>query len=664
MEKNNHLSALLSSSVISFIYFVIINNLAYDGHNVVVYAGAIVMFFLTYAIAIYVGSKFKINTLLSTVIAAGYFFAGAYWLIRAYFEELYDRGFAFPTRLIRHRLPAPVYVLAMFAVIVMLCILSQRSMGFSKSRIYRTSISMFFIYIETMLLFTRNTFGEYSMEMFHINAYINSIFNVQSLTPYSMASTSIYGHYGLIYFIPVAILRLLGTNKWIAIVGAITFFGCIAYIAQTLLLNFLLENDLFFTLALICNAVMHIERNDGVYYQITPHRVLFPSLVLLFCYLYSNIKSKEKFFEVALWLLASMSVIWNFETGLVCTGIILIMTSYQACKRIQKYKISTIAVRVGYAILSFTLAYVVVNVYNLIVGGTWNDILEFIYPSGSLLRSLGFLEASAPVIENIQTVASVTDTAVAATTEYDIKSILQTTIGTPFEGYWLYIILMCGYICSKFFEAFKFKISNKDLSVLLTSFMGLGIFSYYMNRSTSSNLQIIVYEFTLVFIYVLESNAEYTPANTYQVKANPVRCITYLFGIVIASSLCISTLGDLGGRLERYMKHYYANENLEEYLWQFRDVINEFPEGDRVAIIGNDASTVAALLDTNTYVHIMDFEDMTDEGLARMHDIIEENQFPYIISIKMLDNQKAYIPEQYVVDHEFLKDIYLLKRSE
>ena len=182
---------------------------------------------------------------------------GVVWLVRAYNEELIDKGFGFPSRLLRHRIPISVYYLAIIVVSIMIIISIRRSNNVSK--IYRMSLACFFVYLESMLLVTRYVRGETSMEMYHITAYTNSIINVQSRTPYGLEATSIYGHYGILYFLPVAVLRFIGANKWMAVTITIALFGAMAYIAQTMLFNYIFKNDTFYTLAMVCNAVMHIE---------------------------------------------------------------------------------------------------------------------------------------------------------------------------------------------------------------------------------------------------------------------------------------------------------------------------------------------------------------------------------------------------------------------
>ena len=586
---------------------------------------------------------------------------GVVWLVRAYNEELIDKGFGFPSRLLRHRIPISVYYLAIIVVSIMIIISIRRSNNVSK--IYRMSLACFFVYLESMLLVTRYVRGETSMEMYHITAYTNSIINVQSRTPYGLEATSIYGHYGILYFLPVAVLRFIGANKWMAVTITIALFGAMAYIAQTMLFNYIFKNDTFYTLAMVCNAVMHIERNDGIYYQINPHRILFPSLLLLVCYWYINSKQYRRRYEAILWMLVSLSIIWNTETGIVCCGVIAVVTFYMSSCERGRYLFSSLFVKLGLAVFSVLMAYIIPNLYNIVCGGRWNTILEYIYPSGNLFKNI--IPVSS--VDVSDTVGHATST-VQASMQFDMQSILETSFGTPFEGYWLYIIVLGGFLFVNFVRLVKFDLPENDIFMAIVSFMGLGVFTYYMNRATSSNFAVVIFYLVFVLVYILETESKQcliAPINEKNLfRDNAPQKIIYLLGIVIVSVLCISSVGAMGERLERYEETYNNAEKMHDYLWHYTEILEDIPDDTTIAIVGFDANTIAALLDVNSHVHIRDFEDMTNEGLIKMQDVLEQEDFPYVMVLGLSDGQKEYIPDKYNVFYDYGDNDYLYNLAE
>ena len=61
----------------------------------------------------------------------------------------------------------------------------------------------------------------------HMNAYFNSIYNVLHGSPYTEYTTSIYGHYGILYKLP---MKLLGGDHidfilLNSLAGALTFLA-------------------------------------------------------------------------------------------------------------------------------------------------------------------------------------------------------------------------------------------------------------------------------------------------------------------------------------------------------------------------------------------------------------------------------------------------------
>ena len=114
----------------------------------------------------------------------------------------------------------------------------------------------------------------------------------------------------------------------------------------------------------------------------------------------------------------------------------------------------------------------------------------------------------------------------------------------------------------------------------------------------------------------------------------------------------------------KYEETYNNAEKMHDYLWHYTEILEDIPDDTTIAIVGFDANTIAALLDVNSHVHIMDFEDMTNEGLIKMQDVLEQEDFPYVMVLGLSDGQKEYIPDKYNVFYDYGDNDYLYNLAE
>ena len=82
-------------------------------------------------------------------------------------------------------------------------------------------------------------------------------------------------------------------------------------------------------------------------------------------------------------LIGTLAIIWNIESGIAC---ILSMVAVDFLNNFQ-WKLSVVIRKIvlaaGILVGSFILGYILVNVYNILCGGSWGNIGVFIYPLGS-----------------------------------------------------------------------------------------------------------------------------------------------------------------------------------------------------------------------------------------------------------------------------------------
>lgn len=247
---------------------------------------------------------------------------------------------------------------------------------------------------------------------------------------------------------------------------AISFFTFLSAAAFSFALTKLIKNNLVFLLtelSVATSAVMVYK--TGTYTQMIPHRYLFPALLLFWCTVVI-LDSSKKWTEYAGWALCSLSIVWNTETGLVCTlafGALCCVRQVKA--KGWNYRNIYIAFKI---ITSFIASMALVNIYNVLAGGEINSIKTFIYPIMSETYDVNNLTAGVPV-------------------------------GPQFYILEIIIFLVpISIILIKLLKNNVAEISKTDEIILLSTTMGLGLFTYYINRAAYANISISHFELLII----------------------------------------------------------------------------------------------------------------------------------------------------------------------
>ena len=128
-------------------------------------------------------------------------------------------------------------------------------------------------------MYTPNIYGRGEQgDNYHAHAYFNSVYNVYQGMPYTHNVTSIYGHYGLFFKIPMKLVH----GDFRAFVLMIAGIGTLAYICAFLVLQMLVRSRVLRILAALALTFPVLGMRGGYYWQVWPHRVIFPMLFLLY----------------------------------------------------------------------------------------------------------------------------------------------------------------------------------------------------------------------------------------------------------------------------------------------------------------------------------------------------------------------------------------------
>ena len=213
----------------------------------------------------------------------------------------------------------------------------------------------------------------------HMDAYFNSIYNVLHGSPYTENTTSIYGHYAILYKFP---LKLLGGDL-IDFILLNSLIGGLCFLAMFLALHFIVKNNLLRILGSIAMTFPVLAMRSGIYWQLWPHRILFMSL--MFCYAAFCVRFRKLNILTCVlgYLLSAVGILWNTESGLFCAAAwagFWILRLFCDKEKKSAAVVSGILFHLMGIVLSFLAAYGVVELYNLSCGGGLIGVREFLFP--------------------------------------------------------------------------------------------------------------------------------------------------------------------------------------------------------------------------------------------------------------------------------------------
>lgn len=227
--------------------------------------------------------------------------------------------------------------------------------------------------------YTPEVFLRNEPDRLHMDAYFNSIYNVLHGSPYTEYTTSIYGHYGILYKLP---MKLLGSDlaDFILLNALI---GALSFLAAFLALHFIVKNDLLRIIGAVAVSFPVLAMRSGIYWQLWPHRVLFMCLMLCYMAFCVRYKKLNRITCILGYGIVFLGILWNTESGLFCGAAwagFWILKSLCSKENKPSYVIRTVFFQISGIILSFLAAWGTVELYNLANGGKIMGIQEFLFP--------------------------------------------------------------------------------------------------------------------------------------------------------------------------------------------------------------------------------------------------------------------------------------------
>lgn len=304
---------------------------------------------------------------------------------------------------LRQYFPHPLYFMAICIPSILLFFYAGEKEHENSSRLIRFIASLVISLLSVLYTWCPNPYADVGGGILHIDAYITSIINTARGVPFDFHHISIYGHYGILYY---PFVKLMG-NDWQAILLSIAIFTFITFMSACYISHVLIKRDSLFllTASAICATTTLLTRR-GVFYQINPHRLMFPMIGLAFIAWESkHPKGKISVFRVICKILISvLAYVWNFETGLFTTIILAFSIflelhydeSWLSMKAIRTAVLSAVSV-----LLTFFIAIGIVDLYNAAAGGGPVSFRQFIYPLFSGNFSVNNLRMTMPSIGHL-----------------------------------------------------------------------------------------------------------------------------------------------------------------------------------------------------------------------------------------------------------------------
>lgn len=535
---------------------------------------------------------------------------GGWFLVSCYYNELDEYRYA--AGYIRHMIPGGIYVMVL--ILAVLCVHSLVSDEKQINTFFRGSIAACVSFIQGCFLYTPNPFKDNLGGIYHIDAYTNSIMNAVAFSPYEMYSSSIYGHHGLFYMLPVKVFHTMGLSYWNAMTIVIGIVGFITFIIEYWCISQIINNDIIYYLAVLANAVVSFQIYFNQYYQVLPHRYLFQALMVagsIFAYR----RSDKIVLRVCLWILCGLSMVWNIETGAVVTAVWWIALVYLDAKKAGGYMLKNIILNAVFAIMVFIGGYALINLYNLSVGGSIVPVSTYIYPIGS--------------------------------TSYRID-MLELSLMNPANGYFLVIAVFAGMIGLNLMDYIFGRMKESGFLAFMVSIMGFGVFTYYMNRAVSTNASIVSFAFVLVIAHICDGSAtEIMRAKKHSGEVGGVsnyfciRIIVREFFLIVLTGTAIASVATIGSTIREKLGTTWETDSLDAFVSEAEDIIPD----DAVAF-GSFTTQLFALMDKRTGIYIADWEDIGEdlnpEASNMLNGILREGDFNHIV-VNM--EQAEYLPQ-------------------
>ena len=538
---------------------------------------------------------------------------GGCLLLTFFRESRKDQGADFNESLFRYQIPHGLYFLLLAAATLASYLLIQACRTQKRHPLLRLLISLPYAALLSCTVWVPNIF--YNLHtVYHAHAYYSTICDVLNLAPLGKLNPPFYGHYGLFFLIPCRILGIFGIPQNIAIATTLACCNLIALLAVLYAVHVFVRNDGVFLITLLALGdpylmmMPKLHYVKDVYLQLIPHRILFPAIVSA-CFAAFSARDLNRKRISVLYLLATLSFLWNTESGLVCIAAIALYVFLRRFNRsvpLSRDNLKALGASAVLALAAMLTAYLAVTGYSFLTGGQGLSFKIYMYPI------LGDFKGIVP--------------------RGHLPDLLRTWVPVTL------FFLATTAVCALWILNGKGSRGNSS-SFLCTAVMALGLQVYYLDNGIQVRLMIGFFQFVILLAALLD----FLIARESALKAGRG------LSLIALAVMVTFALGNAG--MKEVLSDRRSTAWQVKSLSQFAGELDkEIPEG--TIAFGRGVSDLFAAMNRDPGLHVLDWVDITLEQnpmfLAHVNDILEETDrfFAYEESAALLPASSRFVIEK------------------
>lgn len=453
-------------------------------------------------------------------------------------------------------------------------------------------------------LYCPNYMWEGGWILHHGNAYFNSVYNVMHLVPYNEVTNSIYGCYAII----LAPLTNLFGGTVQSMVFVLAVLGMVSMLCYQYVLNNVVNSTLVRSIASIAMCLTVVSMRWCAYFQAHPHRDIFVALMLAYL-IYTNKKRKTVAVNIGFVVIMALSLVWNFETGVVTVLMYFLVTAWKAYHQFNLFKKSFWKSVFRSCVMVVTSGIICVSVlegYNRLAGAEYMSLREYMYPYC-----------------------------------HGLDSMLQTNLPNFFSAYLLMLLVFLFFLGTSIMRN-----KGEDDIFFIIAVCGLGSMVYYINRTAFYNLD-LAYPFAIILISnMADDGMTRLPSITLPKRIWSFQCLC------VITFLCILTIINYPEMEKKRSESYRPMSNIDVVI----DEMSQIIPPDTPAI-GKGVTELYSLLGWDTQIYTMDFSDIEISKKATQHAyesaLAEEKILLSADAITILQNKYSGFEQHFEIKNTF-----------
>ena len=382
-----------------------------------------------------------------------------------------------------------------------------------------------------------------------------------------------------------------------------------------------MESRILRALGAVAAAFPVLGMRGGYYWQVWPHRMIFPMILLLYAAILMKKQWWNRWTGLAGYLICLLAILWNTETGVILA--VAWMAFYiSRCLAGGEWRIGrlarTVPVHAVCVTASFFGAYGLVNLYNLSKHSPANTLGEFLVPLLSDSYMVDILHLDLPMYPS-------------AYMGVIVLFLIGTVMGI---STWFYP---------------KQKNEGQVQLLFFLSVSALGRMTYYVNRPSYHNLDCVSLSAVILLAYLGQRGMTFVKERKWKhwEEMDLAGVVNGTLGLACAAAVLAMSTGTVlqFSQNSKIKENYHNVGELEAFVQEIAEVVPENTHG-----FGLNVAEIYSLLHWNTQCFTMDFSDMAviPESLQELREQLTEADAPYVfISRSSLPIWERNDPETY-----------------